>query len=290
MRILMTGASGYLGHAMAERLGREHDVWAVVRRAGSAPSRVREITADLVDRQLDFDGWPPQVDAVLHAAQSRLYGDFPKAALDVFEVNVGATARLLDYALRADARTFCLISSGSVYEPYGGPLTEDQHLHPSSINGASKLAAEALAFAYRGHMRVSALRLFFPYGPGQSHRFLPNIVERVVRQDVVKLDGENGLRFSPIYVDDVADVTMHALVEGWDGAVNVAGSEHITLRDLAEGIGRLSGIKPRFQQTNRPSIDVVADTRLFRSLTDGSMFTPFNVGLERVLAAFQSSG
>ena len=84
---------------------------------------------------------------------------------------------------------FVLASTGTVYEPYGGRLAEDAPVAPVSFYSATKLAAEALLQGWRSRLGCCALRLFFPYGPGQTGRLVPQLVERIRAKTAVTLDG-----------------------------------------------------------------------------------------------------
>jgi nucleoside-diphosphate-sugar epimerase len=284
LRILVTGASGYLGRSMVRRLARDHDVYSVVRQPGGEVPWPNVLTADLTRPQEIGRGWPA-VDAVVHAAQSRLYRQFPDAAADVVSINVAATASLLDYAKSVGAGLFCLISSGTVYEPYTRGTKEDTPLAPTSINGATKLAAESLSRAYESLFDVQALRVFFPYGPLQRDRLIPDIVRRVLSGQQITLDGSEGLRLSPLFHEDLAEVVAVALERKWRGPVNVAGTEPVTLKELADIIGRLAGTTPVYRPSGNPALDLAADLARLRSLMDCSHFTPLEAGLGRVVAA-----
>src|SRR5579872_429923 len=94
MTTLLTGGTGFLGAAMLAPLAEQDEVVAIHRAttptADAAGVRwvEQDLAAPLRDRL------PERLDAVVHLAQSRLYRDFPNAALDIFELNAGATMRL----------------------------------------------------------------------------------------------------------------------------------------------------------------------------------------------------
>ena len=283
MRILMTGASGFIGYAVASRLADRHEVFAVSRNGHPVLDGVVPIAWDLAD-PLPAGALPGEIDAVLHAAQSRAYRNFPAGAADVFAVNVAATAGLLDYALRAGATGFVLVSSGTVYEPYTGALSEAAAVAPNSLNGASKLAAEALAFAYQGVLSVCALRLFFPYGPGQVDRLIPDVIRRVRAGEPVMLSGSDGLQFAPIFVEDVADVIATALTHSWAGRLNIAGTRLVSLRELTDIIARLLGKQACFAPAAGPAPSIEADLSRVSRLYDVARFLPLEAGLHRTIA------
>ena len=97
----------------------------------------------------------------------------------MFAVNVAMTMFLLEWAAQARVKQFCLVSSGAVYEPFASPLKEDAALAPIGFLGASKLASEIIAKPFSSIFTLNTLRLFFPYGPGQRDRLIPELVRRV---------------------------------------------------------------------------------------------------------------
>ena len=252
MRILLTGAGGFVGRRLVPMLlAQGHRPHCVLRQATAMPDGATPVVANLAASGLaTFDA---PVDAVIHLAQSSRYRDFPGAVDDIFAVNVGSTARLLDLARRLGAKSFVLASTGSVYAGTDGPCREDAALHPGDFYAASKLAAELLLKPYHAHFPACALRLFTPYGPNQQNRLVPTLIDRVRRKAPVSLDGEaDGLRLAAAYVDDVADTIIAAAEGGWDGVYNVAAPQPVSIGEIARTIGDVLGITPVFERTGRP--------------------------------------
>jgi nucleoside-diphosphate-sugar epimerase len=281
VKILLTGATGFIGSRLAARLGPAHRLYCTVRRGDAAlPPGAVPVVIDLAG-DLRRQGLPNHVDAVLHLAQSRHYTDFPAHAGELYAVNTAATAGLLEYGAEAGARRFVLASTGTVYEPYLGRLAEDMPAAPTSFYSATKLAAEALMQGWRGRIGACALRLFFPYGPGQTGRLIPRLVERIRAQRAVTLDGCcDGLVLVPTFVDDVAAVFEAALADDWDGIFNVAAPRAVSLRELALAIGRVIHVEPRFEHTGVAQAPrVVPELRRLAERFDLSRFRPLEAGL-----------
>src|SRR5438105_228018 len=130
MRVLVAGASGFIGRRLTRKLTEEgHDIFCVRRDRGAESTSGTDVFWDLESSVTPRD-LPGRVDAVAHLAQARHYRQFPDDAPEMFRVNVAATAALLEYSRQAHASVFCLVSSGTVYEPYDGRISEDAPVAP----------------------------------------------------------------------------------------------------------------------------------------------------------------
>ena len=262
MRVLVTGATGFVGGYVLRTLARNgHEPVAAVRGREAAVGGCETVVWDLGEARRPIPD-PPGIDAIVHAAQSRNYRAFPADGAEMFRVNVAGSWTLLDYAAEVGVSHFCMLSSGAVYQPFRGELREDAPLTPADFLGATKLAAEVLARSYEERFAISVLRLFFPYGPGQKNRLVPHIIERVRSGTPVELcsDGE-GLWIAPTYVEDLAEIVVAALEGGWTGTMNVGSPEVISLRQLAESIGAAVGQRPIFETTDREFVRHCAGPR-----------------------------
>jgi nucleoside-diphosphate-sugar epimerase len=229
----------------------------------------------------------PRVDAIVHLAQARDYADFPSSAGAVFAVAAAATQALLDHALRTGARRFVYASTGGLYAPSSQPLRETDAVEiapgPLAHYFASKRAGELLLAAYAGHLDVTAMRIFFCYGPGQSERMLmPRLARSILKGSPVTLQGDHGLRLNPIFVDDAAAIVAGLVERGTARVVNIAGPEVVTLEEIGHLLGRGLGVPPVFERdTAVVSPSMVADLDCLRSQVPLPE-TPPHVGLARL--------
>jgi nucleoside-diphosphate-sugar epimerase len=250
--VLVTGASGLLGGAVARALvGRGDDVRTLQRRPSGVTGAVDvagSLTdADAVARALDG------VDAVVHlAAKVSLAGD--PAEFDA--VNVGGTRALLDAAERAGVTRFVQVSSPSV--AHAGSSLVGVGAGPADPERArgdyarTKAAAELLALGRDGAgtpMRVVAVRPHIVWGPGDTQ-----LVERVLdraRRGTLPLLGHGAALIDTLYVDNAAAGIVAALDRLGDTPDVVGGHAYVltngeprTVGDLMAGICRAGGVRP----------------------------------------------
>jgi len=261
--ILVTGADGLLGAQLIQDLRPLWQVHALVHSPPICPLadvqyHVRDLGADW-----KTEGLPQQLDAIVHLAQSSHFREVPEKALDVFNVNVASTARLLDFAYRIKTRKFVYASSGGIYGTGSHAFNENSPIGVPDCLGyylGSKLCGEVLAQSYTAQMQVLILRFFFIYGPGQNRSMLIlRLIDNVVAGRPVKLQGSHGIRINPIYVSDASRALVAALATGQSATYNVAGSEVLSLRDIAETIGTAVGRTPTFDVSEELGQDLVAD-------------------------------
>jgi nucleoside-diphosphate-sugar epimerase len=282
MRILVTGASGFVGGQLAPALAADgHDVFALVRDGRTAPAVTTPVEADL-ERPLDLPSLP-RVDAVVHLAQANV--PFPDGATALHRVNTVATHELLELARTSGASVFVYASSGSVYGLGEGAVREDDPRRADDFYAVTKRSAELLLAAYAPLFPTVALRLFAPYGPTQTARLIPNLVQRVRDGVPVALNDGGRPRMTPIFVDDVVRAFTRALQLERHAVVNVAGDEVVGIDELAVAIGDAVGREPLFEQGGTAAGDLIADNGRMRELLLPEPLVPLAEGIRATVPA-----
>lgn len=284
MRILITGGSGFIGRALVARLRSAHEIYCLVRdRRQTLPGSIA-IVADLA-APLDIDSWPLGLDGIIHLAQASGGRKFPSEAFDAFSVNIAGLARLCDAAVRLRTSRIVIASTGTVYEGATVPLVENMYLAPRNYYPATKLASETLLWPYEACMAVCALRLFTPYGPGQTGRLVAQLIGRIREDRPVTLVGsEQGHLLAPTFVDDVADVFAVAIEQGWQGVYNVGAPEVLSVREMSVAIGHALGKTPRFEQQPGVNLRLFPDLTRLSAVYSLARFKSFEAGLRATLA------
>jgi UDP-glucose 4-epimerase len=303
MRIVVTGAAGFIGSQLTERLlGEGHEVIGIDAFVDYYPRAVKEANLrrarasrafTLVEGALQGLDLPPllkNVSQVYHlAAQAGVRASWGQEFDRYTEHNVLGTQRLLEAAVAAAVPRVVYASSSSVYGDCESlPLREDSPCRPVSPYGVTKLAAEHLGHLYARNMGlpVVSLRYFTVYGPRQRpdmafHRFLKAALEG--RPLTVYGDGTQTRDFT--YIDDILAATRAAGETGRPGAAyNVGGGERVALNDV---LGLIEGVTGRRLDVRREGPqkgdmrDTFADTGAARRDLGFRPTVPLAEGLAR---------
>jgi nucleoside-diphosphate-sugar epimerase len=278
MRIVVTGASGFIGSFLAPALAEDgHDVLALARRPESVAARdgVTPVECDLT-RPLDLD--LGGVDAIVHLAQANVR--LPEGARELFAVNTYGTHELLDWGRRHGVARFVFASSGSVYGLGEGIVDEDTPRRANDLYAVTKRAAEQLVESYAAeYASTSILRPFAPYGPGQKGRLIPGLIRRVRAGEPVTLTDGGRPRMTPMFVDDTVRAFAAALELDGHHVVNVGGDEVVSISDLATAIADSLGVEPVFEERSGSLGDLIADNTRMHELLGLGALVPLAEGI-----------
>lgn len=279
MRILLTGSSGFIGSALVPELAKENELFTLSR---TKADRSKHIQADIgVEGFSSF--LPSTIDCVVHLIQSEAYGSFPDGAKDMFSVNVQGTFRLLEWARHAQAKRFIFASSGNVYKWGNAPLTESSEKQPDSFYGATKLAMEQLAFQYKDIFEIIGLRLFTVYGPGQKKMTVANLLQRLVKGEEISIQGGEGPTFSPLAIEDCVEFFKQSIsirLTDQQIALNLAGSEILSIRQMADIFSDMSKIIPRYSKPDGMPKCFASNSKLAEQVLDYIPRISFGTGAQ----------
>jgi UDP-glucose 4-epimerase len=284
MRILVTGATGFIGSHLVPALADDHEVHALVRGPHAELPHVNWIEHDLRE-PLGQAPLPSSIDAVVHLAQSRRYREFPAGAEDIFSLNVQSTFELAEYARRAGAERFVFTSTGGVYGHGDERFVEEDVVNPINFYLASKYAAETVLAPYITQLHTIVLRLFFVYGPSQGPMLVSSLARRVLSGEPITIEGDPGIRINPLHVADAVRVLDRALSHEGSLLCNVAGAETVTLTRLVQLLGELAMREPVIEHVAAEHHgDIVGDTTRMESALGVSPRVTLREGLAGVIA------
>jgi nucleoside-diphosphate-sugar epimerase len=296
-RVLVTGASGFLGSHVVHRLvalgARVTAVSSSVTPA--APGRLLGAMDDIELLAADLNDPDAMATAVArarpevvihHAALTHVGKSFTRIDEHI-ATNIQGTANLLQ-ALNGDYERFVYVGSGDVYGDAPVPFREDGPVGPLSPYAVSKYAAERFCrmFQQAYAWPIVCLRPFNVYGPQQSpDRIIPElIISALSGRDLKMTEGRQSREF--MFVDDVVDAFLRALsVPGIEGEViNVSSGEEVSIRELAVTVLDLMGnpVRALFGKlANRPNEiwRMVGDNTKAKELLGWSPTTSLPAGL-----------
>lgn len=295
-RVLVTGASGFLGAALCRHLGsRGAEVHGLSRTPGGAREPANGVTRWWGGALSDFDFARRLLSEIRPAYVFHLAGAVTgvrdlAAVLPTFEGNLTGTVNVLAAAAELDPRPR-FVMAGSLEEP------DDCGEVPSSPYAASKLAAYQYARMFQALYGVPVVvpRVFIVYGPGQDDpkKLIPYVVSSLLKGESPKLS--SGTRpVDWLYVDDAAEGLAAAALAG--DALTVAASQRVeigsgmlvTIRELVERIAGMvpSTGKPLFGALpDRPMEQVrVADVERTAQLIGWRPRTTLDEGLQQTVA------
>jgi len=310
VKVLITGAAGFIGSHLVDRLLSEgHDVLGVdcfdtfydptikEQHLGDAKSHdsFSLIRGDIRDRAL-FDALPGDIDVVVHlAARAGVRSSIEDPNLYT-SVNLGGTVQLLEWMRAADVRRLVFASSSSVYGNNSKvPFSESDPVdHPISPYAATKRSGELLCHTYH-HLfgfSILALRFFTVYGPRQRpdlaiHKF----ARLLLAGEPIPMYGDGSSRRDYTFIDDIIDGVVAAidLATGDQPVfdiVNLGENRTVSLGEMIETIGEVAGIEPEIERLPMQPGDVertYADISKARELLSYDPQTGFREGVQLFL-------
>jgi nucleoside-diphosphate-sugar epimerase len=242
MRVLVTGASGFVGRmTCAELRGHDHQVTALVRTPGTEPAGTRAVEGDITDAaSMGHAIDTAQPDAIVHLAAVTASSRDTSA---IERVNVDGTRNVVDAARAAGVERFVFCSTVVTGNAHGETLTEESTLPVDTPYGRSKQRGEDIV--RESGLRNTIVRPTHVYGPGGW--FEDEFVKRLQQTGRFAVVGKGDNWWDVVRVEDVAAALVLAVERTPDGRIYHVSDDHpIRYYDFAALTAEALGVgKPR---------------------------------------------
>jgi nucleoside-diphosphate-sugar epimerase len=306
LRILITGASGFIGKHLLEKLLKISDLIACVdlffdqtfiERYGE---RVQLFLGNILDKSFIascIQNFLP--DYVFHFAGSKNRTNSLPEFKSSYEINYMGTLNLFEALLKN--QNLKLVTILGTIEEYGhtcSPFKEDSHELPNSAYGLSKLSATKLALIFNRQFNfpVVVLRPSIAYGPAQGEEmFIPALIKTLLRKEPFKMTEGNQLR-DFIYIDDLTDALLKGInCRGLEGhIINIASGISIKIRDIALQIAEMTNNRENLKIGEVPYrsteiMDYTVDISKASTLLHWYPLTILSDGLQKTIAFYKKN-
>ena len=228
MRVLVTGATGFVGSAAVRALLRHgHNVLGLVRN----PAKARAITAAGAE-VFAGDMWKPEtyeprvaeVDAVIHAAQQKTEGRWTRAKIHAMHESDARMTRSLASACLAQQKPFVYTSGALTHARYGGArVNESMPARPCLLaSGHAEMEAELVELARTKGLRATIISPGFVYGAGG----ILETMAKLIRRGQYRLIGPADNFWSLVHIDDVGEAYPLVLAKGKSGEAYFLGDDN----------------------------------------------------------------
>lgn len=243
MKIVVTGATGYIGNYLTKALSREHEIYAIVRKTSNTTDIQDYIKKIIYYRKEDIYHQLAEIvpDFLIHLA-GVFYGEHtPDNIEDLLESNVVFSTIIFDAAVSAGCRK--IINTGTYWQQFSG-----ESYNPVNLYAATKQAVEDILLYYVKAKDCNAvtLQIFDSYGPNDHRNKILNIINNLYDGEEINMsNGQQKMYYC--HIEDLVSGYIRALeivnkMEiGIYAKYALRGEEPMTLRTLVEDFLRIQG-------------------------------------------------
>jgi UDP-glucose 4-epimerase len=245
-RVLVTGGAGFIGRRLIRALlDQGHEVTCADRHV-CTDDRASSVVGDLRDPAVLAQAVRQGTDVIFHLGAVTSVLRSVQDPVSACQVNVEATAGLLELARHRGVRAFLLASTNAVTGDVGhATITERTPLLPLTPYGGTKAAGEMLLAAYAASYGLAgaALRFSSVYGPGMEAKdsFVPRLLRAARDGKGIQIYGDGTQRRDLVHVDDIVSGILTAWAAGHTGPLILGSGESVTVSDIVEAARSVTG-------------------------------------------------
>ena len=307
MRVLITGAAGFLGSHLTDRfLADGHTVVGLDNFITGHPDNLAHLAGherfSFIRHNIsEYTYVAGALDGVLHFASPASPIDYLKLPIQTLKVGSLGTHNSLGIALAKKARFFLASTS----EVYGDPLEHPQKetywgnvnpVGPRGVYDEAKRFAEALTMAYHRHHGVDTriVRIFNTYGPRmrpRDGRVVSNFIVQALNNEPITIYGDGSQTRSFCFVDDEVEGIYRLFMNGDAHPMNIGNPIEFSVRQLAEIVIELTGTKSQIVSKPLPEDDPKVrqpDITRARTMLGWEPAVDLRTGVARTIEFFRS--
>lgn len=306
MKVLLTGAAGFIGSHLTESLLEDgHYVYGVDNLVTGSMLNIKHLLTHPRFTFLEQDVTegievPEPIGFLLHFASPASPIDYYKLPLETLKVGSYGTHHCLELAQRHGAK-FLLASTSEVYgDPQEHPQRESYYgnvnsIGPRSVYDEAKRYAEAVTMAYHRTYQVDTriIRIFNTYGPRMrinDGRVVPTFIDQAFKQEPFTIFGDGTQTRSFCYVSDLVDGIRRLMEHEYHEPVNLGNPHEFTIKELADLLNELTGAGCRYDYRELPENDPKLrrpDIKRAQQLLGWTPKVEIREGLTRTIEYFQ---
>jgi dTDP-glucose 4,6-dehydratase len=307
VRVLITGAAGFLGSHLADRfIADGHHVIAMDNFITGTPENIAHLMGHERFRFVQHDVTnylyvEGTLDGVLHFASPASPIDYLELPIQTLKVGSLGSHKALGLAKAKGAR-FLLASTSEVYgDPQVHPQPESYwgHVNPVGPRGVydeAKRFAEALTMAYQRYhgLETRIVRIFNTYGPrmrARDGRVVSNFIVQALKGEPLTIYGDGSQTRSFCYVSDLVEGIYRLFASDRSEPTNIGNPIEFTVRALAERVLQLTGARSKLVERPLPTDDPKVrqpDISIARQVLKWEPLVSLDEGLERTIGFFRT--
>ncbi len=246
-RVLVTGGAGFLGLNLVDKLcSLDSEVTVLDNFSGGNSKHLKENNVSLIEGSVMNEASlanAGEVDYIFHLASPSSVMLFNKKPRECFRETTEGWMNVLNFGKRQAVKKIIFPSSGSLYGDTQPPHSETKVPLPTNLYAVSKLACEHMINAFDDLPKITILRIFAGYGPGEDHKGyyaspITLFLKAIANNERPTIFGDGSQTRDFVYIDDIMKAMIKAVESPFAGTVNVGSGVLHSFNDVVSILNR----------------------------------------------------